>query len=236
MRRECRERFPRHRLQMKPLVSEPDMHHGTCVTHVPWCMSGSFTRARGENIADIPGACATRDFTYLAKGLMACLFRHPLELLQKSVGKIKLGTITRCFVKDLSSTSGQLLRFRPGTDWIGAGICCPVISWQLAVLRNQGVILESAFVAKKECASWEPSQYRDTASLRFIMGIPKLIRGCIRSEQRPLCFRVYGIVMSWTGATAIIQVNPSCATPVSYIAETATLSFMWLQYRQGSGT
>ena len=24
-------------------VSDPDMHHGTCVTHVPWCMSGSLT-------------------------------------------------------------------------------------------------------------------------------------------------------------------------------------------------
>ena len=27
-----------------PRVSNPDMHHGTCVTHVPWCMSGSLTR------------------------------------------------------------------------------------------------------------------------------------------------------------------------------------------------
>ena len=26
-----------------PLVSDPDMHHGTCVTHVPWCMPGSVT-------------------------------------------------------------------------------------------------------------------------------------------------------------------------------------------------
>ena len=26
-----------------PWVSDPDMHHGTCVTHVPWCMSGSIT-------------------------------------------------------------------------------------------------------------------------------------------------------------------------------------------------
>ena len=25
-------------------VSNPDMHHGTCVTHVPWCMPGSLTR------------------------------------------------------------------------------------------------------------------------------------------------------------------------------------------------
>ena len=26
-----------------PLVSDPDMHHGTCVTHLPWCMPGSLT-------------------------------------------------------------------------------------------------------------------------------------------------------------------------------------------------
>ena len=38
MRRGCRERFPR-----PPRVIDPDMHHGTCVKHVPWCMSGSIT-------------------------------------------------------------------------------------------------------------------------------------------------------------------------------------------------
>ena len=26
-----------------PKVSDPDMHHGTCVTHVPWCTQGSLT-------------------------------------------------------------------------------------------------------------------------------------------------------------------------------------------------
>ena len=26
-----------------PWVSDPDKHHGTCVTHVPWCMPGSLT-------------------------------------------------------------------------------------------------------------------------------------------------------------------------------------------------
>ena len=26
-----------------PRVSNPDMQHGTCVTHVPWCMPGSLT-------------------------------------------------------------------------------------------------------------------------------------------------------------------------------------------------
>ena len=38
MRRECRERFP-----PPPRVGDPDMHHGTCVTHVLWCMPGSLT-------------------------------------------------------------------------------------------------------------------------------------------------------------------------------------------------
>ena len=28
---------------LSPRVSDPDMHHGTCVTHVPWCMPGSLT-------------------------------------------------------------------------------------------------------------------------------------------------------------------------------------------------
>ena len=32
-------------LSPPPRVSDPDMHHGTCVTHVPWCMSGSLTRS-----------------------------------------------------------------------------------------------------------------------------------------------------------------------------------------------
>ena len=50
--------FPRRRFQKKPLVSYPGMHHGTCVTHVPWCMSGSGTRGGGENVPGIPGACA----------------------------------------------------------------------------------------------------------------------------------------------------------------------------------
>ena len=50
--------FPTHRLQRKPLVSDPDMHHGTCVTHVPWCMSGSLTCGGGENVPGIPSACA----------------------------------------------------------------------------------------------------------------------------------------------------------------------------------
>ena len=50
--------FPCRRFQRKPLVSDPGMHHGTCVTHVPWCMSGSLTCGDRENVPGIPGACA----------------------------------------------------------------------------------------------------------------------------------------------------------------------------------
>ena len=35
MRRECQDRFPSYRFQRKPLVNDPSMHHGTCVTFVP---------------------------------------------------------------------------------------------------------------------------------------------------------------------------------------------------------
>ena len=58
MRRECRERFPHRRLQRKPIVSDPGMHHGACVTHVSWCMWGLLTLAGGQNVPGIPGACA----------------------------------------------------------------------------------------------------------------------------------------------------------------------------------
>ena len=50
---------PRRRLQRKLLVSDPGMHHGTCVTHVPWCKSVSPTRGGGEKVLGIPGACAS---------------------------------------------------------------------------------------------------------------------------------------------------------------------------------
>ena len=51
--------FPRRRFLREPLVSDPGMHHGTCLTHVPWCMPGSLTCGDGENVPGIPGACAS---------------------------------------------------------------------------------------------------------------------------------------------------------------------------------
>ena len=76
MRRECRERFPRHRLQRKTLVSDPDMHHGACVTHEPWCMSGSLSPGCEGNVPVIPGACKTRIFPYLSRGAFPNKFKY----------------------------------------------------------------------------------------------------------------------------------------------------------------
>ena len=53
----CWERFsPLRRLLRKLLVSDPGMHHSTCVMHVQWCMSGSLTCGDGD--PGIPSACA----------------------------------------------------------------------------------------------------------------------------------------------------------------------------------
>ena len=88
MRWDCRERYPRHWLQRKQLVSDPGMHLGTCVTHVPRCMSGSPTRVGGENVPGIPGA--NRNFMYLARGSWICIVLCCVALIRASA----LSTIT----------------------------------------------------------------------------------------------------------------------------------------------
>ena len=47
-----------HRLQRKPLVSDPGMHHGMCVTHMSWSMSRPLTHDGAYN----------GNFTYLTRG------------------------------------------------------------------------------------------------------------------------------------------------------------------------
>ena len=58
--------FSRRWLQSKPLVNDPGMHHGTCVTHAPWCMSGSLS-LRGK-FSRHSRRMRTHNFTYLARG------------------------------------------------------------------------------------------------------------------------------------------------------------------------
>ena len=65
-----------------PRVSDPDMHHGKCVTHVPWHTPGSlisgFLWSRcGENVPSTLGACATRNLTYLVRGPPSACYQQP---------------------------------------------------------------------------------------------------------------------------------------------------------------
>ena len=59
-----------------PRVSDPDMHYGTCVTQVPWCMPGSLTsgflwsRWRGKRSRH-SGRMHNPQFTYLIRGRCA---------------------------------------------------------------------------------------------------------------------------------------------------------------------
>ena len=80
MRRECRERFPRNRRQRKPLFNDPGMHHGTCVTHVPWYIPGLLTPGGGENVPGIAGACVIRNFTYLVRDPCGCVQKRKCGL------------------------------------------------------------------------------------------------------------------------------------------------------------
>ena len=63
------------KLLSKQLIKFLDDKSGHKRTHVPWCMSGSLTSGGGENVPGIPGACATRNFTYLTRGPL-----HPVIL------------------------------------------------------------------------------------------------------------------------------------------------------------
>ena len=60
------------------------------VTHVPWCMSESLTPGDGKNVLGIPGACATRNFTYLAR--VPCKnnrIKHYLEVMNIKPEQVK---------------------------------------------------------------------------------------------------------------------------------------------------
>ena len=146
MRRECWECFPHHRLQRKPLVSNPSMHHGTCVTHVPWCMLGSLTRGGEKNVPSIPSACATRNCTYLARGPwssyhshhITCSF-HMTQILRK---------------REIVSTSPLHMpcNLNPSTPWhaLPCNISCMLkhtLTW---------IIMPFAY------GNGWPSQYKDT--------------------------------------------------------------------------
>ena len=65
MHRECRERFPRRRGLAIPTCITARASRDACRDRYPVV---SFEIGGGENVPGIPGACATRNFTYLVRG------------------------------------------------------------------------------------------------------------------------------------------------------------------------
>ena len=136
MRRESRECFPRHRLQRKPLVSDTGMHHGTCVTHVPWCMSGSLTRRGRENVPGIPGACTTRNFTYLVRVPLAL----GLRFLNAAIGVIG-AQIRDCIAHEIWE-----LIDNPWPDRCGPCFPAAVIGGTVAAVLVLGILVTVLYV------------------------------------------------------------------------------------------
>ena len=64
-----------------PRVSDPDMHHGTCVTHVPWCMSWSLLLVSfevGRRGKHSRHSRRMRNFTYLVRGPLQRYLLHAI--------------------------------------------------------------------------------------------------------------------------------------------------------------
>ena len=137
MRRECRERFPYHRLQRKPLITDPSMHHGTCVMHLPWCMSGSLTGGGGENVPGIPGVCATLNFTYLTKSLVVAVMSAVILALLVLLTPSDERHIPGVAVNN-TLTLGYLVSWSP--DWMIGRISASAITLGIREVGRRGLL------------------------------------------------------------------------------------------------
>ena len=69
-----------------PRACDPDMHHGTCVTHVPWCIPGSLTsgflwsRWRGKRSRHSRRMRNPQFYVSGKKPMVACPFRTMIAL------------------------------------------------------------------------------------------------------------------------------------------------------------
>ena len=76
-----------------PRVSDPDMHHGTCVRHVLWCMPGSLTSGWRWKRSRHSGACATHNFMYQETHGKNCRMRGQLLLKHRDGIRIYLHVV-----------------------------------------------------------------------------------------------------------------------------------------------
>ena len=65
--------YMRQECETKPPVNDPGMHHNTCVTHVPWCMSGSLTVVVGKMFPALPAHAPPAILRILRKRPVDCV-------------------------------------------------------------------------------------------------------------------------------------------------------------------
>ena len=109
--------YSRRRLQKEPLVRYPGMHQATCLTHVPWWMSGSLTRGGGENVPGIPGACAPA-ILHIWQEFHDCMFlcspttkHQDCITMRATMGKICWELLIRTLIV-INITKGKLLMWK----------------------------------------------------------------------------------------------------------------------------
>ena len=112
------------------------MHHGTCVRHVPWCMSGPLTCGDGENAPGIPGACAPAILRIWQEAHGAAVYWSVAEtvvglwhyLLYWSLGVVRYRNnfIHPCVISFIfTCLFSSITWFIFGAAWIG----CPDYVW-----------------------------------------------------------------------------------------------------------
>ena len=171
--------FFRHQVQRKPLFSHPGMHHGTCVTHVPWCMSGSLSRGGGKNVAGIPGACVTRDFTYLARGPW-----NPTTQSHRVISEIDIDG-HKC-IDNRRQFITQTLQYRDGWDWY-------TCSWQpIQYPSHWGALIRcNLYCDWYEWTKWCKMRFHWDSNIGVL----------------PLISNWYGDEKSWQGFVRMLQWN-----------------------------
>ena len=101
-----------------PQVSDPDMHHGTCVTHVPWCRPGSLTsgfrwsRWRGKR---------SRHSRHMHNPQFYVSGKRPIEYPSET--HLKLKSLENSFVHNILFNCPIILKVCTEQDSITALLC-----------------------------------------------------------------------------------------------------------------
>ena len=110
-----------------PRVSDPDMHYGTCVTHVPWCMPGSLTsgfigsRRRGKRSRH-SRRMRNHNFTYLTRGPLSgtCQLQTNQRVADAWAFSEFVAKIDPCVaISTVDSNQPDDLRWSAYQDWSG---------------------------------------------------------------------------------------------------------------------